>query len=478
MHYLKLPPSYYSLSCVNIRPLCSDYLLACIFVLLILLIPIDKALAQEVVEEVDIEFQAPEVLSVQDAVTTALVENPKIENAELDVSKAGDDIYSAKTKFLPEFDFSLTELYHLTDENFTFQEGAFGDFTGIGPIPPETTTIRTAPNFTTYLTASVAQPLSQIYEISLLVKQREVEQKLFDQELRASRQEIADRVKKEYYNILKSQSSLRSKDEKILFLKSLSMLVDENVALERALLQDSLEVKARLAQVEYEHFVIENRLATEKERMNKLLGRDIDTPFTVLEVPSAEPYLIDTEAAEELALSQRPEIKSAKLYIEFAENEVKLKKAKYIPEIGIEFSYIANFNIELLPENIATIGVFAKYDVFQWGKKHKEVSKKKKAVIQAENDLSDAESQVRIDVNTKIRSLEEASVRIGVTELEQTAAREKLRVTLNKYKVQEALLPDLLEAESSLEEKNNNYEKAVLDYWTARAELEKALGEL
>ncbi len=429
-------------------------------------------------EEVVIELETVEVLTVQGAVSTALAQNRNIENAALDVSKAGDDIYAAKTKLFPEFDFSVFELYHLTEEAFTFQEGAFGNFPVIGPIPPEKTTINTAPNFTTYLTASVGQPLSQLYEISLFVKQREVEQKLFDQELRANRQEVADRVKKEYYNILKSQSSLRSKDEKIVFLKSLSELVDRNVAVERALEQDSLEVKARLAQVEYERFVTQNKLATEKERMNKLLGRDIETPFSVLEVPDAEPYVIDQEAAEDIALSQRPEIKSAKLYIEFAENEVRLKKAKYIPEIGVEFNYIANFNIELLPENIATVGLFAKYDVFQWGKKGKEVSKKKKEVLQAENDLSEAEAQVRIDVNSKIRKLEESSVLIGVTELEQIAAREKLRVTMNKYKVQEALLTDLLEAESSLEDKNDNYEKAVLDYWTARADLEKALGEL
>lgn len=429
-------------------------------------------------EEVVIELETEEVLTVQDAVSIALAQNRNIENAALDVSKAGDDIYAAKTRLLPEFDFSVFELYHLTDEAFTFEEGAFGNFPIIGPIPAENTTINTAPNFTTYLTATVGQPLSQLYEISLFVKQREVEQKLFDQELRASRQEVADRVKKEYYNILKSQSSLRSKDEKIVFLKSLSELVDNNVAVERALEQDSLEVKARLAKVEYDRFVLLNELATQKERMNNLLGRDIETPFTVLEVPDAEPYVIDQEAAEEIALTQRPEIKSAKLYIEFAENEVRLKKAKYIPEIGVEFNYIANFNIELLPENIATVGLFAKYDVFQWGKKGKEVSKKKKEVLQAENELNEAEAQVRIDVNSKIRKLEESTVLIGVTELEQIAAREKLRVTMNKYKVQEALLPELLEAESSLEDKNDNNEKAVLEYWSARADLEKALGEL
>ena len=57
------------------------------------------------------------------------------------------------------------------------------------------------------------------------------------------------------------------------------------------------------------------------------------------------------------------------------------------------------------------------------------------------------------------------------------AAKENLRVVMNKYKVEDALLQHVLEAESSLGEKSSDHEKAILDYWTARAELERAIGE-
>ncbi len=156
---------------------------------------------------------------------------------------------------------------------------------------------------------------------------------------------------------------------------------------------------------------------------------------------------------------------------------MRIKKSKYIPEIGVQFQYTANLNVELLPENIATIGLFAKWDVFDWGRKQNEIAEKKKSVIQATNRLDEAKSQVLIDVNSKIRELEEAAVLIDVTELEQTAAKESLRVVMNKYNVQDALLQQVLEAESSLEEKNSGHQKAILDYWTARAELDKAIGE-
>ena len=143
----------------------------------------------------------------------------------------------------------------------------------------------------------------------------------------------------------------------------------------------------------------------------------------------------------------------------------------------MQFQYTANLNVELLPENIATIGLFAKWDVFDWGRKQNEIAEKKKSVIQATNRLDEAKSQVLIDVNSKIRELEEAAVLINVTELEQSAAKESLRVVMNKYSVQDALLQQVLEAESSLEEKNSDHQKAILDYWTARAELDKAIGE-
>src|SRR3546814_7156914 len=48
-------------------------------------------------------------------------------------------------------------------------KGALGDFPGIGPVPAETTKIDTTPDFTTFMTATVGQPRSQLYEFSLFI---------------------------------------------------------------------------------------------------------------------------------------------------------------------------------------------------------------------------------------------------------------------------------------------------------------------
>jgi len=446
------------------------YLSTTVFILILCSLYPDTALNQEVI------IEDAHLLPLEEALIIAVAENPKIKNAFLEIQKSDDAVWAIKTKLFPELDFSLYEAYHLTEESFEFKKGAFGDISGI-PIPAENTSIATTPDFTTFITASAAQPISQLYEISLLIKQREIQKALSDQELRARVLDITDEVKKEYYTILKSQSSLAAIDEKIVFLTSLLELVNRDVQQQRLLEKDSLEVQARLGRAEYKHFKLKNTLATQKERFNKLLGRDIETPFSVIPIPYAAPFTVNVEDAEGQALAQRPEIDAAELEIEFAENEVRIKKSKYIPEIGVQFQYTANLNVELLPENIATIGLFAKWDVFDWGRKKSEVAEKKKSVIQAQNRLEETESQILIDVNSKIRNLEEAAVLINVTELEQVAAKENLRVVLNKYEVEDALLTQVLEAESSLEEKNSDHQKAILDYWTARANLDKAIGE-
>jgi len=94
-----------------------------------------------------------EVLALEDALSMALAENRRIENAVLEVDKAGDAVSAARTSLFPKFDVSLFESYHLTDEAVRIKEGQFGDFRSTGPIPPENVTINTTPNFTTFITA-------------------------------------------------------------------------------------------------------------------------------------------------------------------------------------------------------------------------------------------------------------------------------------------------------------------------------------
>ena len=91
--------------------------------------------------------------------------------------------------------------------------------------------------------------------------------------------------------------------------------------------------------------------------------------------------------------------------------------------------------------------------------------------------LREAEDRVLIDVSDKFRKLQQTRQALVVAQLAEETARETLRINTNQYKLTAALLSDVLQSQSTLAEANHQFQQALLGYWTAQAEFEKALGE-
>ena len=66
---------------------------------------------------------------------------------------------------------------------------------------------------------------------------------------------------------------------------------------------------------------------------------------------------------------------------------------------------------------------------------------------------------------------------MSVATLSRDVSQERVRVGLNRYEQQTVMLKDLLQLQTSLAETTYKYSESLLAYWTARAELEKAMGE-
>ena len=304
-----------------------------------------------------------------------------------------------------------------------------------------------------------------------------VDQQIAGQRLRSTRQDVALDVKREYYEILKTQSELEATEESVRFYVSLVDILTNKVRERAALEYELLEAEARLARARHTAFKERNTLASLKERLNDLMGRKITTPFTVSPVPVVVPVLLDPEGATAQALAQRPETKEARLQLERAEYQLSSKEAEYIPDLDLTANYSNTLNTSFIPDEIFFVGVVLRWEFFDWGRKQREIEKAFKSISQAKNDIRKADHKVTAEVNDRIRKLQNAQSLVEVTELSQQAAREKLRVTFNRYNEEAVLLDDLLEAESELARANSDVNKATLSVWSAVAELEKALGE-
>jgi outer membrane protein len=236
-------------------------------------------------------------------------------------------------------------------------------------------------------------------------------------------------------------------------------------------------MKTRLSKAEYEALQLSNDLVKRKEQLNRLLGCDVRTEFLLNPVPDADGFPADLESARKLALEQRPEIREAKLRMQQAELERRIKKSEYIPDVSAGFTYMTFRNFDQsLPKNLASAGLGIAWEVFDWGRKRDQLAEKDKAILQTKERLLDAESSVLIDVTDKFLQLQQTRQAFVVAQLGEETARETLRVNTNKYKITASLLSDVLQSQSALAEANHQFQKALLGYWTAKAEFEKALG--
>jgi len=419
-----------------------------------------------------------EVLTLEQAVALALRDNPRIKNAAIDMNRAGEEFAASRTRRLPSFSFEVIGSQQLTPLNFTFERGVFGTFPGIGPVPAENTKLSTPMQPTAIFITKISQPLSQLYRTNLNLKQLQLKSELAQEELRAKQQQIVRDVKRAYFALLQTHSALEAAAETIRMYKELDRVTVDYVAQQVVLRTESLDVKSRLAQSEYDITTLVDQVSIQKQQLNLLLGRDVLTNFSVSNVPDADDFESDLTAARARALEQRPELREARLKVRQAEGDRRTKKAEYIPDISASFQHIAtaNFN-SFIPKSYMNIGVTLSWEIFDWGRKKHEIAEKELATEQARNTVRETESKVVIDVNEKFNKLRQARQFLAVTQLSRDAAVENVRVLANRYKAQMTLLKDVLQAQSQLEQANNQGRQALLNFWMAKAEFENAIGE-
>ncbi len=415
-----------------------------------------------------------EVLSLDQAINIALQNNRPLKNARLTVEKGEDEIAVIRTSRFPSSRFYALVSQDMVKHETNLTNPLTGVFPGIGPF----FTLSTPRRPTAVFAAQVLQPISQQYRIGLAIDAVKLARDEEQQKLRSEEQSLVNNVKKTYYGLLQSESALENVRDEVKSYRELDRVTGEFVLQQVVLKSDHLQVQTQLAKAEYEAVDLTNRVSTQKEQLNKLLGRNVLTDFSVSPVAEATVFEGDISASRRRALEQRPELSDARLKVAQAKLDKRLKKSEYIPDVSVGFTTLSlrNFD-EVVPKNIASVGVVMSWEPFDWGRKKRQLAEKSKTIEQAENALKETEDQIQIEVGDKFRRLQQTQQALRVARLSQDTEREALRVTQGRYSFEAALLTEVLQSQAKLADANNQYQQALLSFWTAKAELERALGQ-
>ena len=417
------------------------------------------------------------VLTLDEALLLARSNNRDLKQFGLEVGKQREAFGEAKTHLYPRFDTSVLAAQLLAPLDFSIRKGQFGTFPGTGPIPGSNTDLHTPARPIAIASVTATQPLTQLIRIRLSIADQRLKvdaaQLSFDQR----EQKLTDDVRQSYYQVLQSQIQYESQQSVVKYLEELLQLTDRRFNQQAALKADRLSVKAELAKAAYQLTTIEDTLADSKEALNHLLGRGVQTEFSVEPVPATFPEQENLSTARATALEHRPEVKLAANRVRQAALSTKSEKTHYIPDIAIQASYFSPANINFLPQNIGSIGALLTWQPWDWGEKRHKVRQAALAEQQAELSVEDTREQILLEVNSNFRHLREARARLAVTEALRDAEAEKMRNQKDAYSQQSILLSDLLKQQSSLADAESQYHQAILAYWSARADFQKSLGE-
>ncbi len=418
----------------------------------------------------------PELLTIDQAVKFALANNRDLKIVSLNVDISKDKVKQAKTKRYPALNTYAFGSQLLSTIAFQVPAGEFGTYPGIGPIPAHTTDISTPAQPNAYIFGTISQPLLTLYKINLHVHGEELSVQQSVQELREQRDTVVDNVREAYYSVVEIQNVIEAKKASIKQYEELDRISQEWVQEKVILESELLEVRAKLADERLQLLQAQDKLATAKETLNNLLGRDLNLDFRAEEDKELSPVEQDLKAAQATALAQNPKIKEAEIKIQQADTVKRLAKSEYMPDVGASFHYLSPFGINFVPTNIAAVGIEISWEPFDWGRRRDVVNEKTTQVEQSKLNLDQTKANVLVNLDKEFRALQEARMAVDVAAAQQDATRVKLSEVTEKYGQKTVLLRDVLQQQAAVEKANADYNEAIASFWTAKANFEKALG--
>jgi outer membrane protein len=403
-------------------------------------------------------------LTVEEAVQLALDNNPVLQSGAARVRGDEASAKSVRSRMLPSI--------HVTDE-FQHWDSPFSINFG------QPFTVRDQ-NTNTF-TAAVDQPLLQLLYGSHDLSARSRTAEASGAALEAARAELRAQVETYFVQVFEARAL-----EQI--AKASEEELGEQVTIAEARLKagvltqaDVLRVQVSAANAKEQE--IQAHGQGEVARAN-LLGR-IGLPIQDRSVDFAPPTqllaqaraaLPSGDAAERIALEQRPEVKQRNLEAESAHENERARMYALLPDIDAEGAFIRTDGSIFNPANAAFVGVKAQWAIWEWGASN---YTRKAAEAQADSAHFNAEDQKRrvaIEVASDLAQATSAAAAVDVARQTITSAEEAYRVTKAALQAGTATTTDLLDAQAALTQARLNLTRAEYEDALSRVTLRRGLG--
>lgn len=221
----------------------------------------------------------------------------------------------------------------------------------------------------------------------------------------------------------------------------------------------------------------ENNVDIAYSQLNNALGLPFIAPYTIDTSLRYEPVSITMRKAVEIANESRPDLKGAMLNVDNANQAVKLSWKTVMPSIEFQASYSKGGVDSWTDRNWYNYGGFLTFPTVNPVLLRNQIKEAKAAYEQIQYDTKAQVNDIYYEIQSVYTALKDAKARIPVAKVAMEKAQENCDLTSGRYRVGYGDVIELKDAQVALSTAKLNYYKTVYDYNSARANLEKAIGQ-
>lgn len=212
-------------------------------------------------------------------------------------------------------------------------------------------------------------------------------------------------------------------------------------------------------------------------QLNNAIGIPFCDPYMIDVSLKYEPVKITMKEAVEIANESRPDIKTAMLNVDNANQQVKLSWKSWLPSLEFQANYAKGGVDSFTAREWYNYGGFLVFPTVNPVLIGTQIKEAKAAYKQMQYNTKAQINDIYYEIQTVYTTLKNTKAQIPVMKVAMDKAQENYEITSGKYKVGYGNAIELKDAQVALATAKLNYYKTIFDYNSARANLEKAIGQ-
>jgi len=424
--------------------------------------------------------------SLNEAIQYAVEHNINIKNSALDALSAEARIRELKGVALPQVSATGQVIDNLIVQR-AFLPAKFFDVNAPDNAPA--VPVQFGVNYSGSLTGSLNQLLFDAsYRLGL--RAADTYRQLAQKNIQASKITVAEQVAKAYYGVLVNEQQIKLLD---LNINRVDTLYQNTVGLNKQGFAEKIDVsrlEVQLNNLKAERQNVQNLLELSYYLLKFQMGLGINDAITLTEqikdidLDEVERTTVQP-VTEQFDYNQRIEFATLQSQIELADLDVQSVAKRYYPSLSAFASYGYNTGRNKFSDmftspwfNLSTVGLNLSVPIFDGFQKKYQAVQKRFALQKAQNSSTLLKNTIDLQIRQASVTLRNSLQTLRTQQRNVDLAKEVARVAKIKYQEGVGSNIEVMDAENSYRQAQNNYFVSLYNFLQTKVDADKASGKL